>query len=70
MSATTPIRMQSAVEILEAHARALQEQRDELAAALRALRADHSIAEPHHDEDLCPLCRQADAALAAFRDKA
>lgn len=34
-----------------------------LLSALRALCADHSRVEPHH-EDMCPLCQQADAAIA------
>ncbi len=38
-------------------------QRDELLKALKALRADHSIQNSHH-EDLCALCRAADAAIA------
>lgn len=38
-------------------------QRDELLAALKALRADHSIQNTHH-EDMCALCRAADAAIA------
>lgn len=38
-------------------------QRDELLVVIKALRADHSIQSPHH-EDMCALCRAADAAIA------
>ena len=31
--------------------------------ALKVLRRDHSMAQPHH-EDLCSICKQADAAIA------
>ncbi len=34
----------------------------DLLEALKALRSDHSRIDPHH-EDLCPLCKQADAAI-------
>jgi len=35
----------------------------ELLAALIVLRAEHARVDPHH-EDLCAICRQADAAIA------
>ena len=38
----------------------------ELLAALIVLRAEHARVEPHH-EDMCALCRQADAAIARAR---
>lgn len=37
-----------------------------LLAALIVLREEHSRVEPHH-EDMCPVCRQADAAIAEAR---
>jgi len=36
---------------------------DALLGALKALRAEHSRVDPHH-EDRCALCRMADAAIA------
>lgn len=43
---------------------ALHDAAPTLLAALIALREEHSRVEPHH-EDMCPLCQQADAAIAA-----
>jgi hypothetical protein len=59
--------MQSAVEILEAHARALQEQRDDLVAALRDVVAASAT---ECTRDLYAAADRARAVLAAFRDKA
>lgn len=36
---------------------------DAMLVALKLLREDHSIMEPHH-EDMCPTCKVADAAIA------
>lgn len=37
---------------------------DKLLAAVRMLRADHDMMEPHHAH-LCSICQAADAAIAA-----
>jgi hypothetical protein len=58
---------QSAVEILEAHARALQEQRDDLVAALRDV---VTASDTECARDLYAAADRARVALAAFRDKA
>lgn len=41
----------------------VREAAPELLEVLKLLRADHSVMRPHH-EDICPICKQADAAIA------
>ncbi len=51
------------VEEATAEIKRLRAEKAELAEALREMTADHQRIEPHH-EDMCHICRRAQAALA------
>lgn len=54
---------QKALIVYQADNIRLRNLNEELLAAAKKLRSDHSIAEPHH-EHLCDICIEADKAIA------